>query len=300
MELFTFLFTEKWMDDAETFLRMAKSHFKHKYSAKEVQTQLKKYKERTEVIVKYKASEEGIESFIQRLSWCVSDYVVSRLEPYMMEQLIRLESGYEDEQDIEEMKKYSRHLLYEQGETEEDRMHALNSRKAKIAEESAEYLREHRYLHILGWIRFRAYQYRDQLKDVVEYAVDEFVMERQYQDFINLLKYFVYVQEAKIPLVHLVHKGNYDFVVLDENLEPIKAKQIESMVVEMLDQDLNYEDMIVSTLINVSPQMIYIHTKEPELQVIKTIQQIFEKRAVLCQENVLDTEPLAPKPLQLH
>lgn len=66
-------------------------------------------------------------------------------------------------------------------------------------------------------------------------------------------------------------------------MESMETPEMDAVVtVEMLEKEINFEDMIISTLITVSPQQIYIHTREPELQVIKTIKQIFENRVELC------------------
>lgn len=152
----------------------------------------------------------------------------------------------------------------------------------KIASEVTGFLREHDRLDVEGFVRFRLVSLREELIDVVDYAIDEFILERQYQEFISLLKYFVYMQEARVPVAHLIHKGDYEFELLDGQLRPIEGEALEGFVVEMVDRDMNFEDMIVSTLISVSPQQIYIHTREPELQVLKTVRQIFEGRAILC------------------
>ncbi len=118
----------------------------------------------------------------------------------------------------------------------------------------------------------------EELHEVIDYAVDEFLMERQYQEFISLLKYFVYIQEAKTPAAHLMHKGGSEFTILNDQLQPIDANQFDSSFsIELLDKDINFEDMIVSTLITVSPEQIYIHTREPDVQIISTISQIFLK-----------------------
>ena len=48
---------------------------------------------------------------------------------------------------------------------------------------------------------------------------------------------------------------------------------------ERLDQDMEIEDMVVSTLISVSPARMIIHTRRPELPVIVTLAHIFDNRA---------------------
>ncbi len=157
------------------------------------------------------------------------------------------------------------------------------ARRHKLAHQAfLEYLEENTYLILDGFVRFRLHAYMNELREVAEYAVDEYMMDQQYQEFISLLKYFVYIQEAKIPVAHLVHQGDREFVLLNEQLKPIETEQLDQFVVELIDKDVNYEDLIVSTLITVSPQKVYIHTRHPDMQVIRTIQQIFEERAQLC------------------
>lgn len=157
-------------------------------------------------------------------------------------------------------------------------------RVEKLAEAIAAYLAEEPFLHVEGFLRFRAMAYMEELQDTVSYAVDEWLMERQYQEFISLLKYFVYIQEAKIPAAHVVHRGNHDFALFDETMRPIDTKQMDQFMVELIDKDINYEDVIVSTLISVSPGKLYIHSRTPEAQVIKTIMTIFDDRAELCED----------------
>jgi putative sporulation protein YtxC len=212
----------------------------------------------------------------------ISEYIIQEKESSWIERLIRHEFDYYNQEDIRSILKYCLQVLHDSediGEEEGQWSH----RKEKIAEEIKDYLTAHRSMHFDGFARFRLHEYMEDLREVVEYAVDEYIMDKQYQEFISLLKYFVYVQEAKIPMAHLVHKGNYNFVLLDEQLQPIETKQMEGFVLEMVEQDLNYEDMIVSTLITVSPAKIRIHSQESDMQVIKTIRQIFEGRTEVCE-----------------
>lgn len=295
MELIAFVFTGGWKDDAIRFHKLLKARFKGIYTMKQLQCKIKTYEDRTEVRMK---PLQGLnqEWIVKKVSIAVAEYTVQYLEPYFIRKCIRSIGTEEGEEESKEIEKYALHLL-ERGMTE-DQPQTYMQRMMKLAEEVEPYLLQFRTIHVLGFIRFRMKKYLQQLQDVVEFAMDEYIMERQYQNFINLLRCFVQTQEPKVPLVHLVHKGNYEFVLLDEELQPIRSNPVESLVVEMLDHELNYEDMIVSTLINVSPQMIYIHTEESDLQVIKTIQSIFEDRTVLCLEDSIDK--YFAKPLQLR
>lgn len=216
-------------------------------------------------------------------SMALSEFMIREKEADWLERLIRREFDYDSPEDIRTIRHFCTQVL-EDSEANGGREGKWSVRKQKIAEEVHAYLTDNRFMIVDGFVRFRLQAYMDALREVVEYAVDEFILDRQYQEFIALLKYFVHVQETKIPLVHLIHKGNYDFVLLDERLKPIETRQMEGFVLEMIEQDLNYEDMIISTLITVSPGHLCIHTPESETQVIKTIAQIFEGRTEICNQ----------------
>lgn len=215
----------------------------------------------------------------------LADHILELEEEQLLRMLIKKEFDYTQEEDIQGIMDYCQQMLNGTEDPEEpvSGFEIELRRRNKIVLELEDYLQFHTELHLDGFLRFRLGSYMDELRDVVEYAVDEFVMDRQYQEFISLLKYFVYIQEAKIPFVHLIHKGGNEFTLLNDRMERIDTEDAEATVtMEMLEKDMNFEDMIVSTLITVSPGQVYIHTREPEVQVIKTITQIFENRVELC------------------
>jgi trimethylamine:corrinoid methyltransferase-like protein len=54
------------------------------------------------------------------------------------------------------------------------------------------------------------------------------------------------------------------------------------VVARIADQELEMEDIVVSTLISLSPSRIVIHTRDPEVVIISTIRRIFGERVELC------------------
>ncbi|GEM_PF-474326 len=218
------------------------------------------------------------------ISELLAQYVLQCREQHFIRTIIQRDFDYYDEHEVEQIIQYCYQMMDEPEELM-DISGSVSQRvkwQDKITEAFHTYLSENAILHMEGFLRFRLRFYWNELKEIVEYAVDEYMMDKQYHEFILLLKYFVCVQEAKVPSVHLVHKGEYEFQLFDEHGKQMETSAVETFVIETVEQDVNYEDMIVSTLITVSPQMIYLHTKEPGMQVIKTIRQIFEDRVVLC------------------
>ncbi|RCX17414.1 putative sporulation protein YtxC [Fontibacillus phaseoli] len=165
---------------------------------------------------------------------------------------------------------------------EEGDQAARQRRKSGIYKVLKEYLQDNRYLDLDGFIAFRLPEYRDKLRETVENAMEEYLLDQQYEEFIHLLQYFVHFQEPLIPLIHLMHKEDHEFHILNEQFSKISVPSQGGVVAQIADQEMEMEDMIVSTLISLSPDRILIHTLEPEAQIILTIRRIFGDRVELC------------------
>ncbi|MBB3108378.1 putative sporulation protein YtxC [Paenibacillus phyllosphaerae] len=216
-----------------------------------------------------------------------AQYILTELEPLLIKAIIRKQFNYEHPDEAEAVERYCRNLLIgpeQAGEDsvlddyEADRLR----RKLKVADELEAFLNQHARIHLDGFVTFRLAPYWEELREVAAYAVDEYVMDKQYQEFISVLKYFVRMQEVKMPIVHVLHKGGSEFALYDENFDLLESAPADRIVVDMLESEMNMEDMIVSTLITVSPKQIVIHTRQPELAVMRTLETIFEQRVKLC------------------
>lgn len=224
-----------------------------------------------------------VQKLYSEMAEVIAALLVDTAEELLIKQMIRKEYRYEQDE-LGRIWDYCKTMLGGEPGDEQAAQEAKRRRTGKIAAEIDSYLQEHTELIWEGMLRFRLKSYIEELRDIVAFAVDEYVMDRQYREFISLLQYFVYIQEAKVPAVHLVHKKGNEFELLDDQMNQLETDQEEAMVtVEMLDSDMNFEDMIVSTLISVSPKHIFIHTRDPEQQAIRTISQIFEDRVELCE-----------------
>lgn len=96
------------------------------------------------------------------------------------------------------------------------------NRKSKILKKVSDYLKINNHIVIDGFIRFRLKEYIDELRHVTDQAVDEFVLEREYKEFIQLLQYFVAIQDPGADLVHVLLNVGGAFNLLDEELQPIR------------------------------------------------------------------------------
>jgi putative sporulation protein YtxC len=158
------------------------------------------------------------------------------------------------------------------------------SRKAKILQQIMDYLKENDFIHLDGFIRFRLKSYILELEDSVDKAVEDFLMEKEYNEFIRLLKYFVDIQEAKIDTINVLIHEDGKYHLFDKLRRSINNEHIEDLAAEMLDNEIGYDDLLISSLITIAPKKITIHYtgKIYNKEIIKTIKNVFSDRVNVC------------------
>lgn len=166
------------------------------------------------------------------------------------------------------------------------------ARKGRVLARLTEYLENSSNVILEGFITFRLREYMDELDLAVDRAVDDFLLEREYREFIRLLKYFVDAQEPKIDEVHVVMSGKDSFRLVDSQLNIINDAHLEEFVAEMVENDINHDDLLISALITIAPRHITLHCT-PETkgrESIQTITSVFAGRVDFCDGCALCNE----------
>lgn len=145
-----------------------------------------------------------------------------------------------------------------------------------------EYLQEEKSLAIDGYIRFRFHEYSDWLEKTVKEVIDEYTLDKEYKEFIQLLRYFISMQTPKYELVHVIHQKHNQFQLLNEQGADLQLNEMDQSLQEMIELTFSHEDMIVSALLTAAPEQVVLHTKAPEENIIRTLLQIFEERITIC------------------
>lgn len=108
---------------------------------------------------------------------------------------------------------------------------------------------------------------------------EEAEMDRQYQKFISLLKYFVFIQESKCEIVNLIFDENGDCNIKDREFNDIDASIENLNIREEIGTELIFDDFIISTLITLAPLSIKIFNKNnAPNKLLETLADIFETR----------------------
>ena len=206
----------------------------------------------------------------------LADFLVEEWEQQVLKQMVSKDFGYfnSDEQD--------KILLLSEKILNGEELYQL-SRKVKLRESIQSFLEQHRHINADGFLRFRMQAYLGDLRDSLCKAVDEYLVEKEYSEFIRLLRYFVEIQDPKLPLVHVVMLENGVCQVYDECHKQLHHEYLDNFEAG-LDPEVSYEDLLISALITLAPENIALHTEsfktKPEIR--ETIKSIFEGRVVEC------------------
>jgi putative sporulation protein YtxC len=229
-------------------------------------------------------NDEQIQSFLrQQLAEIITEIILNYWEDFLLKEIIRENYYYFGEEEKKLIYDYSLRHINRDGREARDTLYWL-SRKNRINQKLIDFLKYNNQIIVDGFIRFRLKEYIAELREATEKAVDEFLMEREYREFIQLLQYFVEVQEPRMELVHLYIPETGGFKLLDDKMEPVRSDFTDGFFLDMLESEFNYEDLLISALISIAPGRIIIHQplKNNHTTMLETIKSVFNNRVSDC------------------
>lgn len=148
-----------------------------------------------------------------------------------------------------------------------------------------EYISTHHSIVISGFINFRLKDYRKILEDLVDFSVNEFIIEKEYLEFVSLLRVYINSQPSSNQEVHLISFEN-DTFLLDNNMNLVNIDKNSLNAKYLSDVSFSNNDYILNTLLNLLPKKIHLHLISPlsNMDFIDTLQLIFENRIIFCND----------------
>jgi putative sporulation protein YtxC len=165
----------------------------------------------------------------------------------------------------------------------ESMVYCIN-RKNTIIEKITKCIEEYKEINIKGFITFRMKEFREDLESIIDKVVENYMVEKEYNEFIKLLKYFVEIQESKIDEVNIIFKENGDYLIQDNNGEDILSKLTSELSEGKYTGNVCVEDMLISGLITNCPKKIIIHRCDNcgNSELLETIKNVFLDRVIIC------------------
>lgn len=228
----------------------------------------------------------------------LSDFIVEKWEQDLLKKIIRGHYYYFSRDEQERIMEHAGRNLAAPEEAGRSALHYKVSRKSKILHRLRDYLDQSNELVVEGFVHFRLRDYLEELEDAVDRAVDDFLMEREHHEFIRLLRYFVEVQEPRVEEVHVLIRPGGSFKLVDASGASLRSEVLEEFVVEMVESEVNYEDLLISALITLAPTRLVLHGQGGHgwEDGVETIKGVFGERVGFCQACHLCTAVAAERP----
>ncbi len=146
------------------------------------------------------------------------------------------------------------------------------------------YISKHKSIVLSGFINFRLSEYWKILDDIVAEAVSNFIIEKEYLEFISLLRLYINSQSPLCNMVHIIYSSS-ESILLDENKQIIENNKNIFDAKYLSDISFSSNDYTLNSLLNLLPQRIYIHLLDDYVdEFVNTIQSIFENRVSICKD----------------
>lgn len=212
------------------------------------------------------------QAFLEELA----DYILSQYEIKLLKHILVNEYNA--------VKPYQlKDVLGELSEIQQDENYSKCARLKVIQDDLRRYFKEQNSANVEGLVTFRLPKYRMLLERMAEELFDRYLANREYQEFIALLRYFVSVQSGRPKLVHLFVHEHRMYTIMNEEKEDITAKCISDFVPPEEVSAENFDDLLISMLITLAPEKMIVHNSVhiQNTELFNTIHHVFDN-VVYC------------------
>lgn len=213
----------------------------------------------------------------RELATAIGVHIISDLEPVLLDHICVKTYGHLSEEEKASVLSLADKALREPEAQDKDR-------KGEIVRRLLDYLQGENRLNLKGFITFRLKDYMDDMEDAVDQAIDDFFLEKEYTEFVRLLRYFVEAQEPRMSEVHVTVSREGSFALFDQEMHPVDGGNLREFIVDTLESEVAYEDFLVSALISLAPRRVVIHDALGlgDEESVTTVKNVFSDRVSVC------------------
>lgn len=233
-----------------------------------------KFKNYKNIIIHYSGND--YKKFIHEVSCILSCLVIDELEESFLKMILLKNYFYFNSIETKHILELCYEIFSDDFNTYFDKKYNL------LIEDFENYLMANKSIILTGFINFRIKNYMEILESVVDEAVNNFVIEKEYLEFISLLKMYVNSQNTNCNIVHLIY-NNGNSILLDKDKNQINISDDIFKAKYLSDISFSSNDYALNTLLTLIPKKIYVHLIDNCIdEFIHTISLIFENRVEVC------------------
>lgn len=226
------------------------------------------------IIIHYSGKDENL--FLAKISSILCFLVIDELEETLLKRLILQNYFYFEASERDKILAICFDIMAD------DFTHFFDKKFKILYDIFYQFLSTHKSIVLNGFINFRLKDYLSLLDDIVNEAVNSYVIEKEYLEFISLLKLYINSQTYGCEVVHIIFSSS-ESILLDENKNLIVVSDDIFKAKYLSDISFSSNDYILNSLLTLLPKKIYIHLIDECIdEFINTLQLVFENRVNLC------------------
>ena len=230
----------------------------------------RKFKIYNNLIVHYTG--ENLEEFYKILGNIITDTIIKFYEIHIIRRILGFNYFYFDE--------------FERNKIEEVCIESLKNNKFKnrnktICNKIQKYLKKNKSMILDGFVTFRIKEYIEKIDELVDEGVNKYIVEKEYAEFISLLKMYVNSKEPETEEIHLIYT-NGESILLDKNKDIITIANNSFNAKYLSDITFSSNDFALNALLSLLPKKINVHLITKKDEFIDTLCLIFEEKVYMC------------------
>ena len=230
----------------------------------------RKFKIYNNFIVHYTG--ENLEEFYKILGNIITDTIIKFYEIHIIRRILGFNYFYFDE--------------FERNKIEEVCIESLKNNKFKnrnktICNKIQKYLKKNKSMILDGFVTFRIKEYIEKIDELVDEGVNKYIVEKEYAEFISLLKMYVNSKEPETEEIHLIYT-NGESILLDKNKDIITIANNSFNAKYLSDITFSSNDFALNTLLSLLPKKINVNLITKKDEFIDTLCLIFEEKVYMC------------------
>ena len=236
-------------------------------------------------------SEEIMSGLKDAVASGLSHVIIDEYERVLVERLIDDNYGFLSGRDREILRrKVMLRLSGREGQPGAGRgFGEKNRRKSRVWARLAEYLEREDEIVLEGFITFRLKDYLEELFDVVEETAEDYLTEREYREFLKLLRHFMERQDGSSREINVVRAGEA-YQILDQNMVPVQGEVGRFLENPPKGMDLGIDDLVVSAVVTLAPSKVVWHGPTEGSACFNLIRDLIEERLTVCPGCPLDSQ----------
>ena len=227
------------------------------------------------VIVHYTGNDE--KKFVHELSSVLMNCIMKFYEKNIVKRVVNCDFFYFEPKEKSIIYDNCYELL-ENSDSDE-----FQIRKDKIFECLVDYISEHKFFILDGFVNFRLFEYNSLIEECVDTAVNKYIIDKEYKEFIELLRGYAASQKNRTDVIHVIYSNN-EPILMDEGQNILVYDNKFEYPKYLSDITFSSKDYCLNALLNLLPKKIIIHLLVEEDEFVETLKLIFQNRLMICKE----------------